>query len=84
MDTTHLYVFLGQKELVVASNTAMLLYVAVSTCMTMEIQFSGDNIICRSTSYPVVGTWTDGDIIYNTGTTTPTLWIRVNGNWIAK
>lgn len=48
------------------------------------IQFSGDNIICRSTSYPVVGTWTDGDIIYNTGTTTPTLWIRVNGNWIAK
>ena len=39
MDTTHLYVFLGQKELVVASNTAMFLYVAVSTCMTMEIQY---------------------------------------------
>ena len=39
MDTTHLYVFLGQKELVVALNTAMFLYVAVSTCMTMEIQY---------------------------------------------
>ena len=104
----HIYTyFLGQKELVVALNTAMFLYVAVSTydngnsicgfewktgnqekqvgvIPNGAIQFLGDNIICRSTSYPIVGTWTDGDIIYNMGNGTPTLWIRINGSWIAK
>ncbi|MCD8263419.1 MAG: hypothetical protein LUD02_04040 [Tannerellaceae bacterium] len=48
------------------------------------IQFSGRNIICRAASAPQVGTWTDGDIVFNTGSGTNSLWIRVNGNFIAK
>lgn len=48
------------------------------------IEFSGQNIICRSTSMPTNGNWTNGDIVYNMGTGTNALWIRSNNIWLSK
>lgn len=38
----------------------------------------------QSTTCPSVGSWQDGDIVYNMGTGTNSLWIFINGRWIAK
>ena len=49
-----------------------------------SISYKGNNIECRSTTCPSVGSWQDGDIVYNMGTGTNSLWIFINGRWIAK
>lgn len=51
---------------------------------TNTLQFTGKNVICRANAAPTLGTWVDGDIVYNTSTGSNALWIRIQGGWQAK
>lgn len=49
------------------------------------VEFKGENVVLRASSQPASGTWTNGDIVYNTNTSSSNaLWIRSNNSWLSK
>lgn len=49
------------------------------------IEFVGNNVVCRSKNQPISSSaWKNGDVVYNLGTGTNTIWIRNDNNWLAK
>lgn len=49
-----------------------------------SVQFTGENVICRSTTCPSTGNWKNGDIVYNMGASSNSLWIRINNSWVER
>lgn len=49
-----------------------------------SIQFMADNVICRSKTCPSSGSWKDGDIVYNMGSSSCVMWIRINNSWVER
>lgn len=49
-----------------------------------SIQFIGENVICRSETCPSSGNWKDGDIVYNMGSSSCVMWIRINNSWVER
>lgn len=49
-----------------------------------SIQFTGENVICRSKTCPSSGNWKDGDIVYNMGSSSCVMWIRINNSWVER
>ncbi|MDR2914317.1 MAG: glycoside hydrolase family 55 protein [Tannerella sp.] len=60
---------------------------SVNTNIT-AIRYNGKNIECKAPAAPIVGTWTEGDIVFNTNpnTTNPNTvhWIFLGGAWRSK
>ena len=63
---------------------------AVTVCSVFTtpigtIEFVGNNVVCRSKNQPISSSaWKNGDVVYNLGTGTNTIWIRNDNNWLAK
>jgi hypothetical protein len=50
-----------------------------------SIRYSGVNIECKAPDVPSYGTWQEGDIVYNTGTSSSiAYWIYLGGAWRTK
>jgi hypothetical protein len=50
-----------------------------------SIRYNGVNIECKAPTVPSYGIWQEGDIVYNTSTSTTTShWIYLSGAWRAK
>lgn len=49
-----------------------------------SINYKGTNIECKSPFCPSFGDWKDGDIVYNMGSSSCVMWIRINNSWIER